>query len=175
MNKIILIISITFITSCATKLKVIGEPGIAIPKPQLVKLIETTNYEAIPGAVNPQLCNQSSVSESLDYITSSEYYYVNFKPSQFSKGTFEVNFNANGLASKISINSEANTGLDSINSLVGTLIPYYKTIKQAAAPAVITPARRAAGPIAVIPASKLKDASCIIKSKTIKIEPISTN
>lgn len=87
--------------------------GVPVPKPQLVKVITTTLYEAIGGATWPNLCSKNQVDESYDYIASGEHYYVNFDPSESAKGTFELNFNDKGLLSKVSVNSEANTGVDS--------------------------------------------------------------
>ncbi|PHS31800.1 MAG: hypothetical protein COA95_04745 [Methylophaga sp.] len=131
MKLLIIIITLSALSGCATNLKTFNHDGtvskgIPIPKPRLVKVIKTTHFKAIKAANNPELCKDSKISESYDYVTSDEYYYVNFDPSEFAKGTFDVTFNDKGLASKISINSEANTGVDSVTSLLGTILPYYK-------------------------------------------------
>ena len=175
------LIFVALITGCSTKIKTFdkdGNPsvGIPIPKPKLIKVITTTKFKAIKGAERPDLCEEDKIEESYDYVTSSEYYYINFTPSEFAKGTFEVTFNDKGLATKINVNSEANTGVDSINSLLGTLLPYYKVPKadelEALKDKTISDSSRKISKDEAISAEELKTQSCIEKSKTIQVVPI---
>lgn len=181
MKFIIVFLSLIAFFGCATKLETFNQDGtvskgVPIPKPRLVKVIKTTHFKAIKDANNPELCNETKVSEAYDYVTSDEYYYVNFAPSEFAKGTFDVKFNDKGLASGISVNSEANTGVDSINSILGTLLPYYKVPKVdelAAKTADDSSASNRLISNKSISAEDLKAASCIEKKVEIKLEPIS--
>lgn len=180
MNKIIIILSISTISGCATDLKTFNHDGtiskgIPIPKPRLVKVIKITHFKAIKDAKNKELCSEKKISESYDYVTSDEYYYVTFEPSKFSKSTFDVSFNDKGLASKISINSEANTGADSINSLLGTLLPYYKLTKAEQLTTDQSGDTSTSNRLIKnnnISAEDLKAASCIEERTEINLEPI---
>lgn len=186
MKSVRIAIACFIISGCATQLETFdndGESsvGIPVPKPRLVKVIKTTHFEAIKGAKNPELCSGIKIEESYDYVTSDEYYFVNFDPSEFAKGSFEVGFNEKGLASKIAVNSEANTGLDSVNSLLGTILPYYSATKAeelaaAEADTSTVSGEKIAELLAeekLVPAEDLKAASCISKKTAIKLVPIS--
>ncbi|WP_159820286.1 hypothetical protein [Colwellia sp. 20A7] len=172
---------IAVISGCATNLETFNHDGsvskgIPVPKPRLVKVIKTTYFKAIKAAKNPELCNDTKISETYDYVTSDEYYYVNFDPSQFANGKFDVTFNDKGLASNISINSEASTGVDSINSILGTLLPYYKVPKLDELAAEKSDDSSTSNRLiknSSISAKDLKAASCIEKKIEIKLEPIS--
>lgn len=177
----IIIVLLTALFGCATNLQTYDDEGdaskgIPIPKPRLVKVIKTTYFQAINTARNPELCSETKISESYDYVTSDEYYFVNFSPSQFAKGTFDVTFNDKGLASSISVNSEANTGTDSITSFLGTVLPYFKVPKAEELAATKSDESSASNRLIQnnsISAEDLKSASCIEKKVEIKLEPIS--
>lgn len=197
MKSVYVFFAILCATGCATQLETFdsnGEPSVGIPVPQarLVKVTKTTSYEPIPNnpnnpnnPKNPELCKIQKVVESYDYIASDAYYYVNFHPSQFAKGDFEITFNDEGLATKISVNSEANTGLDSVNSLLGTALPFYKATKaeELAAEAADSAAdiNTKNTPFAnlpteaqekLVPAADLKAASCIETKTEISVSPL---
>lgn len=181
MNKLIVVLTALALFGCATELKTFNQDGteskgIPVPKPKLVKVIKTTYFQPITGARNPELCTETKTSESYDYVTSDEYYYVNFLPSEFAKGTIGVNFNDKGLASSISVNSEANTGVDSVNSLLGTVLPYFKVPKADELASMRSDDSSASNRLMksnIISAEDLKSASCIEKKTTIKLEPLS--
>jgi hypothetical protein len=184
MKFIVLILATVLFSGCATHLETFDNDGnasvgIPVPKPRLVKVIKTIHFEAIKGAKNPELCSNTKIEESYDYVTSDEYYYVNFDPSQLAKGAFEIGFNEKGLASKIAVNSEANTGLDSVNSLLGTVLPFYKATKAEELAAASTEAAlddKMAELLVqekLVPAEDLKAASCITKKTEIQLVPIS--
>lgn len=184
MKQIILAITGVYLLSgCATELLTYDNSnnqtkGIPVPKTKLVKVTTTTNYKAITGAKNPELCNETSVKEAYDYITSGEYYYVNFDPSEFAKGTFEITFNEKGLASKISVNSEANTGLDSVKGLLDTTLPFFRATKAEklaaeSAKSVEAASARITAVKNELSAADKKALSCIVKSESIKLGPLS--
>jgi len=184
MKRIILTVTGVYLLSgCATELITYDNSnnltkGIPVPIAKLVKVTTTTNYKEITGAKFPKLCSETSVKETYDYITFGEYYFVNFDPSEFAKGTFEITFNEKGLASKISVNSEANTGLDSVKGLLDTTLPFFRAteVEKLAAESAQSVEAASARITAVkkeLSAADKKALSCIVKSETIKLVPLS--
>jgi len=167
----------SLVFGCASKIKIYDQTGsstkgVPVPKSKLVKVIKTTNYKAIEGAKYPKMCSETKITESYDYITSEEYYYVDFTPSEFAKGTFEITFNDKGFASKISVNSEANTGMDSVNSLLGTTLPFFKATKAEKLEAERDQNDLARGTQQQMSAADKKAESCVVTSETIDLKPL---
>ena len=171
-------------TGCSTKLQTFDSSanatkGIPVPTPLLVKVTTTTSFKAIPGTTKAEakICDSSEVVESYDYISSGDFYYVNFDPSQFADGSFEINFNDKGLASKISVNSEASSGVSAANSMLETLLPFYKVPKADKLAAKkddgSTSARIAQA--SKTSAADLKAEHCVVDKKAIALSNITVN
>ncbi|BFM11026.1 hypothetical protein R50072_11790 [Simiduia litorea] len=164
------------LSGCATHLKTYDSDGktetvgIPIPIPMLVKVTSTTSYELAPGSPDSEshYCNKTKIKESYDYISSGSYYYLNIAPSEFAKGSMELGFNDRGLANKIAINSDANTGVDSVAGVLETLIPYFKSPKVSDVSA--DPAIAKASTSVSEPAEVLRARYCLEKAVAIKLE-----
>lgn len=128
------------LTGCASDLKiyeakdgkVVEAKGVPFNAPAMVKVTTRTTYVAAPGtsAANARYCEPDEET-SVDFLPLGDRFYAQVDPSQFADGEFSVEYNEKGMMSKISLNSKASSGVDKVNSLLSTVLPFVATPKKA--------------------------------------------
>lgn len=131
---IALVISNIFIGGCASYLKTFDaqkNPSVGIPigTPVLVKITERTAYEVDPKHKEFESYCKSDINATYKFFPLGERSYIAFDPAVFGKGEFKVEFNDSGALKSVSLNSDATAGVQSVNELLGTVLPYLAAPK----------------------------------------------
>lgn len=122
-------------TGCSTKLLTYGadgniSKGVPVGTPKLVKITSQTSFKPIKADGNEIYC-VPEISSEYKFMPVGETTYINFDPAELGKGDFKIEFTDSGILKSVSINSEANAGVDSFNNLASTLLPFLTAPKVA--------------------------------------------
>lgn len=193
MKKLVTLCAVLSITGCASDLRVYDGTGkslLGIPfaQPMLVKVIKTTSYKPVDGtpAALAKLCNENKVVESYDYLASDKINYINIDASELSKSSFEVSLSEKGLLTKVTVNSDADSGAEAATGLLSAIAPLLKVTKAEKLTAELTRENQTvaasqgnkdfqpgAKPLqSGVPVAKVKAAVCLDAGTTIQIEPL---
>lgn len=161
------------LTGCASELiasRVDGTklPGVPVGSPKLVEITSTTSYKPVKKGQFTEYCTPE-VNSEIQFLPLGEVTYLNMDPASIAKGEFTLEFSDNGNIKKVSLNSDAGSGVDSVNTLASTLLPFLATPKTADAPAATASVGGLAAPAAGSPstAKELKAKHCLIAGTTV--------
>ena len=160
-------------SGCASSLKTFGgdgKPSVGIPigTPVLVKITAETTFKGTANAPENEVAKYclSEKNEELKFMALGERSYIEFIPAPLGKGEFTIEFNDEGVLKKVTLNSDATAGVDKVNSLLGTVLPYLAAPKPTAAATL-----EAAGAKVDESAQKMKEKLCLkTETKIISIE-----
>jgi len=182
MRILLLLTTLLILAGCASKLVTSREdgtriPGIPVGTPKLVKLTSVTSFKPVKEGQFEEYCNTPEVNSTIQFLPLGEVTYLNMDPAAIAKGEFSLEFSDSGNIKKVSLNSDASSGVDSVNTLASTLLPFIATPKPtgtsvAAAPNSVTASSAAASSTA----KELKQKHCLSKGTEVSsIESIDVN
>lgn len=170
----IAIVVAIFAGGCASNLDTFdaggnASPGIPVATPVLARVTTDVVYKQVDASVPAKFCEKETLAE-LRFLPLGKKIYLKFDPAALAKGDFKLEFSDSGVLKTVSVNSEANTGLDSVNTLAATLLPFVATPKgtvEATQESLGVQAEQA------VAAADLKKKGCLVISKTVvKVEEI---
>ena len=109
----------------ANKTEIVGFP---VATPVLVKITKKTNFKVIEGSEHVDFARYCTpqVSSTHGFLPLGEVVYVSFDPAELGKGEFALEFSDSGSLKKLSINSDASAGVDSVTGFLEKVLPFYK-------------------------------------------------
>lgn len=160
-------------SGCASSLKTFdgkgnSSKGIPIGTPVLVKITAETTFKGTANATENEVAKYclSEKNEELKFMALGERSYIAFDPAPLGKGEFIIEFNDDGVLKKVSLNSDATAGVDKVNSLLGTVLPYLAAPKPTAESVM-----EAAAAKVDESAQKMKEKLCLkTETKIISVE-----
>lgn len=134
MKKILGIFTLVALSGCSSSLMVYDSDkaltkGIPVNSSVLMEVTSVTEYKVAKGSDEFEDLCISETSVKLEFYPLGERYYINFDPAEFGDSEFKVEFNDSGLLKHVSLNSKSSGGVEQINSLLSTVLPYVKTPK----------------------------------------------
>ena len=151
---------------CATKLQTFDpagdpSPGIPIGTPVPVLIETLTKYKTIKGG-NSDLCSDET-NITLSFLPLGKRTYINFDPSNLSKGEFSLELADNGSLKSVKNTSDSSSGIDSVNTLASTLLPFIATEKQRGEISESS----STGLVTGKPAKTLKEENCLLSVQQV--------
>jgi hypothetical protein len=107
--------------------------GFPVRTPVLVEITQRTSYEVVAGAEHAEFAKycQPRLSSSHGILPLGDVHYVSFDAAALGKGEFSLDFYDSGALRKLSVNSDATEGLDSVSGLMEGVLPFVKAPKEA--------------------------------------------
>jgi hypothetical protein len=170
-----IIFSLTLITGCASSLKTYdgqkqSSVGVPVATPVLVKITEITTYKSIDNQKeHAKYCTPETVVR-FDYLALGERSYITFEPAPFGKAEFALEYNESGSLKSVSLGSDASAGVEKVNELVSTVLPYVASTKFASADQTKLLAgtdQKLFGAPLEKTAQEMKDKFCLLEGKTV--------
>lgn len=166
--------SVGFITGCASSLKTYNdqnEPSVGVPvaAPVLVKITEVTTYKSIDNETEHAKYCTPETNVRFDYLALGERSYITFKPAPFGKAEFALEYNESGSLKSVSLGSDASAGVEKVNELVSTVLPYIASTKVASADQaklLTEDDKKLLGAPSEKTAQEMKDKFCLLEEKT---------
>lgn len=131
---ICMFIGIGCMTGCASSLKTYDDqrnPSVGVPvaTPVLVKITEQTTYKTIDEQRQYAKYCTPEINIRLDYLALGERSFITFHPAPFGKAEFALEYNESGSLKSVSLGSDASAGIEKVNELVSTVLPYFASAK----------------------------------------------
>ena len=145
MKRVSLTIAVALLCGCASDINVLSDkgdklPGVPIHSPILAEVSMRTTYSVRSGKEHEEFAKFCSEQQTLKVSTAvlplGRVRYVDFEPASLGKSEFSLEFTDNGVVKKVTVNSDATAGVDSVTGFLEKVLPFYK--EPAAAPAETT-------------------------------------
>ena len=121
-------------TGCASDFSVYGDAkgedaikGFPVRTPAMVMITTRTEYELVAGMSSEfsRYCTPEETTAQA-FLPLGDVIFVDFEPAPLGKSEFALDFGEGGILSKVSINSDATAGADSVTGFLEKVLPFFK-------------------------------------------------